>query len=162
MSTGSWSKGLCSCCDDCSLCCDLYFCGNCDIARMDASLKGEQNDANWCCCIIISCLPLASCIALCQQRAKIRGMYGIDGGCPTDFLATFCCGLCAASQQYREMTLRGLNPGYCCCKPKPVANVIVNVPGGAVVHVQQGQPVVGMPPPQPQQQMMGQPQQQGV
>jgi Cys-rich protein (TIGR01571 family) len=47
------------------------------------------------------------CIGAAINRGKIRERFGIEGSFVTDCLIWWCCGPCAACQEYREVQRRG-------------------------------------------------------
>ncbi|XP_046855592.1 cornifelin homolog A-like [Xenia sp. Carnegie-2017] len=88
-----WSTGLCSCCDDCGICCFAYCCPaihSCVVASL----------AKECCCVGMYC-PFA-------LRTKIRLRHNIKGSICEDFCVLAWCGSCAMCQMHRELNIHGI------------------------------------------------------
>eukprot|EP01065_Artemidia_motanka_P049953 TRINITY_DN842_c0_g1_i1.p1 TRINITY_DN842_c0_g1~~TRINITY_DN842_c0_g1_i1.p1 ORF type:complete len:209 (+),score=52.64 TRINITY_DN842_c0_g1_i1:66-692(+) len=116
-----WSNELCSCCDTPELCCDICWCGYCHLARMMSAVSdGVADDPNWPVCCGICCLTavfggIVPCLMQWWMRNEVRKVNNIQGNCCLDCCTVYWCGVCAMTQQHREMTARGITPGVCCC-----------------------------------------------
>jgi len=103
---GAWDTGLCDCFSDCKVFLVSWFCAPCQIAQQIATVEGRECSAG---------LTIASCFfSLCcaiKARRLVREKYGIVGSGGSDCCTVFCCGLCAISQQTRQIRLRGDKPG---------------------------------------------------
>jgi len=102
---GGWDTGLCDCFSDCKVCIVTYFCGVCQIAYQKAAVEEHE-----CGCgdFIPACIfPFCCAVSV---RGKIREKYGIEGGCCGDFMTLLFCGLCALTQQTRQLQMKGAKP----------------------------------------------------
>merc|ERR1712107_908438 len=80
-----WSTGLCSCFDDCGLCCYTTFCMGCNIRRNAAYIQGRQPECfdyvlGTAMCLFPYVGGLIMSIHACYNRNEIKKQYGIDGG----------------------------------------------------------------------------------
>lgn len=72
-----------------------------------------------------------------RNRTDIRNRFGIKGCVGTDCCITCCCLCCALSQQYRELSYRGLWPGGLCVSPPvnaPLPPPLMGLSTQAVVY----------------------------
>ena len=85
-----------------------YYCGICQLAYQKAAVEEHE-------CGIGDLIPVWCCAICCQVtiRGKIREKYGLDGSCPVDCLVSLFCGLCAISQQTRQLDMKGQKPAGC-------------------------------------------------
>uniref|UniRef100_UPI00358E0D5D uncharacterized protein n=1 Tax=Myxine glutinosa TaxID=7769 RepID=UPI00358E0D5D len=94
-----WSHGLCSCCEDCGLCIQTYFC-----PCVTAGQNAEAADVGGCClCGLAFFCPIAGCFFTAQSRKNTRQMKNIKGSFLGDLCYTMCCPLCVLVQTAREL-----------------------------------------------------------
>jgi len=104
----AWDTKLLDCFSDIKVLLVSCFCGLCQLAQQKATVESHN-------CGIGDFIPVCLCGICCavSVRGKIREKYGIEGSVLTDLLAAWCCGLCALSQQTRQLRLKGDKPGGC-------------------------------------------------
>ena len=113
---GEWSVGLFDCFGDMGLCCDVYWCGVCQMARQhDAVLNGKQDSFNGGCCLALTCCGFVQVCHTCHVRKNLRQQHGIAGSGFKDCLAAMFCGPCTLCQTHKQLRSRGMNPGVTCC-----------------------------------------------
>ncbi|KAJ9447693.1 Cell number regulator 3 [Diplonema papillatum] len=119
-----WNDGLCDCCGDCGLCCDVMWCFWCTHSRVYSAAVDDLPNTFNCgiCCLMFLCTHLAvghfvnTAIAY-VTRSNVRQKYRLRGSCCGDFLKTFCCMACATCQEHKQLSKMGMNPGHTCCSP---------------------------------------------
>lgn len=96
---GQWKSSLFSCCDDVGLCfitlivpC-VTFGKNAEAAGVTSCMLGA----------LAMFIPLVNIFCLVKVRGAIREQNGIEGGVVGDFFMIICCGLCAMTQEAREV-----------------------------------------------------------
>ena len=127
-----WSVGLFDCFGDLGLCCDVYFCGLCQMSRQhDALLNGRQDSFNGAVCCGLFCCSWAQCCHIMYLRGALRAHHGLQGNTFTDCLAALFCGPCTVCQTHKQLKAHGANPGVTCCNSStPVSST--PVPGAFV------------------------------
>jgi len=105
---GDWDTGIFDCFSDIKILLISWLCGTCNIAYQKAAIEGHE-------CGIGDLIPVLFCGICCmvQVRGKIREKYGIDGTLINDILMSLCCGICAISQQTRQLDMKGAKPAGC-------------------------------------------------
>eukprot|EP00755_Sulcionema_specki_P024252 Sspe_Gene.14774::Locus_5125_Transcript_2_2_Confidence_0.667_Length_619::g.14774::m.14774 len=116
-----WHHTLCGCCQDMGICCDHIWCLPCQAARQCSSVfKREPFNPNWPICVLFTIIqyftgsglyPVLSTIF----RFRMVKELEMEQNAAIDCLSAFCCWPCALCQHHRELSLRGLSPGHCCC-----------------------------------------------
>ncbi|ORC92983.1 uncharacterized protein TM35_000023090 [Trypanosoma theileri] len=109
-----FSTGLFDCFNDCGSTLDVWCCFSCNVSRQYNAANGVPNECSFCYCLFSCFCPT---ISTCCLRQKVSDRYSLGEGFCTTFLAGWCCTVCSACQTHRELTLRGANPGGCCCSP---------------------------------------------
>ncbi|KAF8288366.1 hypothetical protein TcBrA4_0017030 [Trypanosoma cruzi] len=108
-----FTVGLLSCCEDMGTCCDVCCCFACNTSRQWSAADGIPNNCGLCCCLGSCFFPV---ISTCLLRQKVSSMYFLQENLLLTFLIGWFCSACSACQTHRELTLRGANPGGCCCQ----------------------------------------------
>lgn len=168
-----WQSGLCACMEDTTSCCEVIFCGYCQLGyqKFYAQYGRPGMDSTACVCALIldmfCTFGLAFAAYACGVRQRVTARYGIiEAGIENCFFG-FCCPQCSLCQTFREMDTRGEFPGGCCVLPG--ANAAApgqQQMGGAVTGspVAQGSPTYtnnqGATPQSPGHQQQQYPQQQ--
>lgn len=67
------------------------------------------------------------------MRSKIRTKYGIEGGIVGDFFSVLCCGLCAITQQTRQLDMKGAKPAVSLTFNAKITHLILGNVHGKVV-----------------------------
>lgn len=93
-----WKNGLCSCFGNIPVCALSYFVP-CYVFGKTAEKNGEDCVK----CGLVTFVPLANLYFMTKQRQAIREKQGIEGSCVNDLCVTCFCGLCALTQQAREV-----------------------------------------------------------
>ena len=149
---GGFSYGLCSCCQDMGVCCDVFWCSPCSLAcAYDAIIKKKPNSMNVGVCLFTSVSGLAGyavgaylwyglgiplhgiaytlgCIpytyTTCQLRGALRPHLGMRDECGEDCVFTWFCLSCVQCQVTREAERLGMRPGRICPReaPQPVGD----------------------------------------
>jgi len=103
--SANWDVELCDCFSDIKVCLISWFCSPCQIAYQIAGVEGHE------CGISDGILPclFPFCCAI-SVRGKIREKYGIQGSCMNDFCVVWLCGICAITQQTRQLQKKGVKP----------------------------------------------------
>jgi Cys-rich protein (TIGR01571 family) len=113
-----WSSGLCSCFDDCGLCCKGWICPCLvyqDIVIKASPRLGQSGEKLmiWCAAAVIPgccCGVPCCCIPEGQTRTEFRKLYGVPGDECQDFCVhTPCCHICALTQEMRHIMAFPLN-----------------------------------------------------
>ena len=118
-----WGYGLCGCLQDVGICCDVFWCGTCVLARQCDSVVEDRQDSfpAAVCCGLFLCQAfvggLATCAFTWMMRDKTRDKYSVNGSAFGDCCASCFCTACVVCQMQREILRRGHNPGHCCCSP---------------------------------------------
>ncbi|XP_075885687.1 placenta-specific gene 8 protein-like [Nelusetta ayraudi] len=84
-----FQSGLCSCCDDCSVC----LCGTFCLPCLGCSIASDMDE----CCLCGTQLAI---------RSVYRTRYNIEGSLCNDFMAYWCCFCCTTCQLKRDIKLR--------------------------------------------------------
>jgi len=160
-SGGNFRYDLCSCSDACetflhAMCCHLPRIGDTSSAALGThwALLG----ALWTLVFIVASIldvvgnsfnaPSFAGIVITVygtiKRQAFRRRFGGDPGpfCCTDCLVWWCCAVCAATQEARQVDEASGLRMHCCCRLSPFTSPFVRPMAGAVVI---GQPVVGRP-----------------
>lgn len=112
-----WRHELFSCCDEQFLCFDVHCNCPCAIARQWDALEGRPDSMNCLICWAGLCFNLSVCLS-CAVRYSMVSRFHIDESPCWTAVIGCCVPSCAACQQHRELTVRGLRPGLtCCCGP---------------------------------------------
>ncbi len=82
-----------------------WCCGACQLAYQKAAV--EEHECGLGDLIPVCCFPLCCAVSI---RGKIREKYGFEGGFCGDLLTIMYCGLCALSQQTRQLDMKGAKP----------------------------------------------------
>jgi len=101
-----WDVELFDCFADCKVCVVSWVCMPCQLAYQKVAVEDAYpcgvGDA------ILPCLfPFCCAVSI---RGKIRTKYGIEGGCMGDVCVLLFCGVCAVTQQTRQLSLKGAKP----------------------------------------------------
>eukprot|EP00344_Euplotes_crassus_P002436 CAMPEP_0196994854 /NCGR_PEP_ID=MMETSP1380-20130617/1085_1 /TAXON_ID=5936 /ORGANISM="Euplotes crassus, Strain CT5" /LENGTH=103 /DNA_ID=CAMNT_0042410345 /DNA_START=33 /DNA_END=344 /DNA_ORIENTATION=- len=99
---GEYNSGLCSCFDDCGICCIAYCIPCYQVGKNVGDAEGQGVNWLW---VLISCL-FAPC-AIFYSRTKVQEKYQIEENVVSRILFSFCCALCALSQDARELKKQG-------------------------------------------------------
>jgi Cys-rich protein (TIGR01571 family) len=111
-----WDKDLCSCFDNCGICCLGTWCPCCLYGMVKANrFQGGGGTVCLHAClysILTGCFCLNTCIAS-SQRSDIRREYDIRGDSCADCCVHLCCAPCALTQEYNEVQHHQsrVNPG---------------------------------------------------
>eukprot|EP00998_Keelungia_sp_KM082_P012751 NODE_9137_length_526_cov_251.150376_g9114_i0.p2 GENE.NODE_9137_length_526_cov_251.150376_g9114_i0~~NODE_9137_length_526_cov_251.150376_g9114_i0.p2 ORF type:complete len:112 (+),score=24.20 NODE_9137_length_526_cov_251.150376_g9114_i0:73-408(+) len=108
MGEAPWDANLFECLADVKICLVSWCCGVCQLAHQKAVVEGHECGIGD---LIITWL-CAFCCAV-KIRGAIRDKYGIGGSVLTDCLTVWLCGICALSQQHRQLILKGDKPAGC-------------------------------------------------
>jgi len=107
---GPFKEGFCGCFGDIKSCL-IGYCAPCVLYGMNVNeLNGGGTGGpcfKWCC---LGCCGLCW-IAGMGTRGEIRARYNIEGSGGKDCFAHACCGLCALTQESREIKLRKAEGG---------------------------------------------------
>ncbi|KAM3387456.1 hypothetical protein ACQJBY_010351 [Aegilops geniculata] len=113
LNNGSWSTGLCGCCDDVGSCCLTFFCPCVAFGRIAEIV---DRGATSCCVSGTLYMLLASvtggwgCLYSCCYRSSLREQYGLKEKPCADCCVHWSCEPCALCQEYRELKNRGFDP----------------------------------------------------
>ena len=101
----AWDTGLFDCFSDIKVLLVSWVCGTCQVAFQKAAVEGHE-------CGLGDLIPVLICPLCCmiQVRGKIREKYGIGGSLIKDILEAWICGICAVSQQTRQLDMKGAKP----------------------------------------------------
>lgn len=127
-----WHDGLCDCCSDMGLCCDVYWCTPCSAARMCNAIDGSRDNFDGALCFAIFLLTeYANQLGTVSMilRYRIIAKYNIgDEGVIMTFFKAQCCPLCSMCQTHRMLThsLKIWPGGTCCHTQEPGAVGLVN------------------------------------
>eukprot|EP01064_Diplonema_japonicum_P023379 TRINITY_DN337_c1_g1_i1.p2 TRINITY_DN337_c1_g1~~TRINITY_DN337_c1_g1_i1.p2 ORF type:complete len:167 (+),score=15.96 TRINITY_DN337_c1_g1_i1:70-501(+) len=128
LATPTFSRGLFAICPPELFCCDILCFSTCHVGRAwDPATKGEASTGINCPICIGSICCMGGCPCVVYERMKIRERYSIEGSPVKDALTTWCCMPCVLLQNHRELSIRGLPPGHCCCSPPPTPEIQVVV-----------------------------------
>ncbi|XP_029304469.1 cornifelin homolog B-like [Cottoperca gobio] len=96
-----WASGICSCCDDMTDCCFVFWCCPCFACKTTKTF-GE--------CLCLPLLDVCGCVRpiTMSMRVSVRQQYGIKGTLCNDCLCSTFCSPCVWSQMSREMKDRKL------------------------------------------------------
>jgi len=92
----SWSYGLCSCCEECSLCRRVSAHPWCAAGE----ITERVSDSFFIGFLTMACCPL---FRSCVVTRAVRDKYNIEGGHCSDFMLNWCCHVCQATREYREV-----------------------------------------------------------
>ncbi|XP_065856744.1 protein PLANT CADMIUM RESISTANCE 2-like [Euphorbia lathyris] len=108
-----WSSGLCSCCSDCNSCCLALWCPCISVGRIaEIADQGKTSCAFAGTIYLLLAMLVPGGVASlysCMFRSKLRKEYKLKGNSCSDCAAHYFCGLCALSQDYRELQFRGFD-----------------------------------------------------
>eukprot|EP01061_Rhynchopus_euleeides_P026508 TRINITY_DN4328_c0_g1_i1.p1 TRINITY_DN4328_c0_g1~~TRINITY_DN4328_c0_g1_i1.p1 ORF type:complete len:255 (+),score=59.79 TRINITY_DN4328_c0_g1_i1:89-766(+) len=134
-----WAYGLCDCCQDVGLCCDVYWCTPCMLSRLHPAVEDGISDTfSFPVCALLCGAwamvgSLACCLHVWYLRDRTRLAFGIQGNPCADCCTAWMCLQCAVCQMHRELRSRGVDPGVTCCKSStPQARQVVAQPGFVV------------------------------
>lgn len=98
-----WKHGLCSCCEECGVCC-LATVAPCFVNMENAEMRERRSACDTCLVsfMINACTPFYPCYAACE-RGKTRRLRNIPGNFCEDCLLMTFCQPCALTQEYREL-----------------------------------------------------------
>jgi len=99
---GEYGSGLCSCFDDCGICIIAYCIPCYQIGSNIGHVNGEG--VNWLWVLIGLCFPPC---AIFYSRTQVQEKYGIEENVVSRLIASFCCALCALTQDSRELKKQG-------------------------------------------------------
>jgi len=103
--SAAWDTGLFDCFSDIKVLLVSWLCGVCQVSAQKAGVEGHE-------CGLGDLIPVCLFPFCCQiiTRGKIRDKFGIEGSLVSDFLTSWCCMLCAISQQTRQLNMKGVKP----------------------------------------------------
>ncbi|KEG08911.1 hypothetical protein DQ04_06191000, partial [Trypanosoma grayi] len=109
-----FSTDFCDCFSDLGTTMDVFFCFPCNVSRQWNATYGIYDS-----CSCLYCLGTILCpfVSLCCLRQTVSAKFALGEGFCEVCLRSCCCPLCAACQIHRELTMHGVPPGGCCCKP---------------------------------------------
>lgn len=114
--SGTWQAGgLCSCFDDCGVCCKTIWCPCVTYAEIKEALHGGEVPKQCCtpCCryfCLCTFAPLFLCCITAPTRKDIRTKYDLKADCCGDCCTSFWCQPLALCQERRELKRRPLTP----------------------------------------------------
>eukprot|EP01117_Protostelium_nocturnum_P005804 TRINITY_DN2094_c0_g1_i1.p1 TRINITY_DN2094_c0_g1~~TRINITY_DN2094_c0_g1_i1.p1 ORF type:complete len:225 (-),score=57.33 TRINITY_DN2094_c0_g1_i1:84-758(-) len=94
---------LCSCCDECGLCCITCLCPCLTEAENNALLAERERE---CCDIFFACFNSAAICNAFWTRQHVRAKYGYPQNTCDDCCASLCCRPCILCQLNREIRYR--------------------------------------------------------
>ena len=102
-----WDTPLFGCFEDIKVLIFSYVFGICTLAQQKVTLAKEGEKCGFMDMIMAYiCFP---CTAV-TVRGQIREKYNIAGSCFGDLITLWICGICAISQQVRQMQKKGTKP----------------------------------------------------
>eukprot|EP01130_Rhizamoeba_saxonica_P005518 TRINITY_DN21_c0_g1_i3.p1 TRINITY_DN21_c0_g1~~TRINITY_DN21_c0_g1_i3.p1 ORF type:complete len:124 (+),score=17.52 TRINITY_DN21_c0_g1_i3:44-373(+) len=101
----TWDTGLFDCFSNPKVCVISWFCGPCQGAYQMAGVEDRE-------CTPVDLILMIFCGFCCiiKTRGLIRDKFGIEGSLVMDILHIWCCGICAISQQTRQLDIKGIKP----------------------------------------------------
>lgn len=100
-----WETGLCSCFEDCGICCCVWWCPCVEMCTISSALEEK-----WQCCLCWSvCNQYGSSPCLAPIRTKTRVMMGVKGDVCMDWCCAACCPglvMCQISRQLKAAGMR--------------------------------------------------------
>ena len=143
-----WAGDLCGCCDDSDVCCDVFWCAPCQMARQCSAIDEKKNqlECSYCCCALLAMASLGSQFPLgpgmwaAALRYRMIEKYNIMLTLETPIWSG-CYGLgctpCSLCQTSRTLMALGEQPMGTCCVPKEPMGAgflcPLLIPGGAVI-----------------------------
>ena len=148
---GDYHHGLCSCCEDMGICCDIMWCYWCNYGRLWSGAEGKPNHMDTNKCLMIAFLGVGVPVFGMLLRTFLISYTPVCCGCDSwmvasligrtknnwgivrqnciyeCFLEAYCCGFCNMVRISREMRSQGVDPGYVCCKPSTPTVSFANV-----------------------------------
>jgi Cys-rich protein (TIGR01571 family) len=119
-----WQTGICTCLDDAPSCMESWLIPYSQNSRQyNVVMNGKQGLEPWSCLVPFAfdiCIGggFANFLFTWHLRQRLRGRYAIVGDDFSDCAISFFMPMCAISQHYREMSLRGEWPsGLCASRP---------------------------------------------
>eukprot|EP01028_Stygiella_incarcerata_P000346 TRINITY_DN1038_c0_g1_i2.p1 TRINITY_DN1038_c0_g1~~TRINITY_DN1038_c0_g1_i2.p1 ORF type:complete len:142 (-),score=20.61 TRINITY_DN1038_c0_g1_i2:220-645(-) len=110
-----WSSGLCSCMENCGICCMGLFCYPYQMIKVEKAVHGKDKDfecSDWCCCVCQCALYYGVgfwCLTAYfdkKNREEIRHKWHFPEDDKQDCLYSYCCCTCANCQNAREIEER--------------------------------------------------------
>eukprot|EP00708_Paratrimastix_pyriformis_P006577 GAFH01005913.1.p2 GENE.GAFH01005913.1~~GAFH01005913.1.p2 ORF type:complete len:165 (-),score=37.08 GAFH01005913.1:82-540(-) len=94
---GFYHSSICSCFDDCGICCKGFWCP-CLLVADNATL-GEACDCCSCCGFALG----FGCCVQCSIRGRVKRAYNIPASCCADCCSSMICLTCSICQDAREI-----------------------------------------------------------
>ncbi|CAI5977776.1 unnamed protein product [Closterium sp. NIES-65] len=114
VATGTWTTGLCGCCEDIPGACCTYFCPCVILGRNVNIVTDGFTESSTACCLffLVDSLTLGLCgfVYSCGYRTRLRQKYDLPESPCGDCLTHLCCLPCALCQENRELKNRGWDP----------------------------------------------------
>lgn len=109
--TGSWTTGVCGCCEDLSSSCCVVFCPCLVVGRNVNIITDGFTESTTACCLFCLLQSIGlGCLYSCGYRKRLREKYYLPPKPCNDFCTHFFCMSCALCQENRELKNRGWNP----------------------------------------------------